>query len=118
MLRKILSKVSYQSSNLKIPIVDIEPFLQGKTCPEECKIVADSFYKFGCLIIKDPRVNQEQNSAFIDMMEKMFSKRAADHYAGRKVEDIFPEHDFEVGITPEFVERVRCNEEEMKKYTS
>ncbi len=58
MLKKILSKISYQFSNLKIPIVDIEPFLRGKTCPEECKKVADAFYNFGCLIIKDPRVNQ------------------------------------------------------------
>jgi len=36
------------------------------------------------------------------MMETFFSRRAVDHYAGRKVEDIFPNFDFQVGATPEF----------------
>lgn len=51
------------------------------------------------------------------MMEKMFSKRAADYYAGREISDVYPDLDYEVGLTPEFVERVRFNEELVKQYT-
>ena len=32
--------------------------------------VADALHRFGALVIKDPRVEEQQNTAFVDMMEK------------------------------------------------
>ena len=59
MILKALNKFSNKFSVLKIPIADVGPFLKGKdNDDEECKRVAEAFHKLGCLIIKDPRVNQ------------------------------------------------------------
>jgi hypothetical protein len=33
-------------------------------------------------------------------MEKYFAKRGADLYEGRKVSDIYPNYNFQVGATP------------------
>ena len=101
MLRKAFNSLAFKFSNLKVPIIDVEPFLSGKgNRLEECKTVAESLHKYGCLIIKDPRVNQQENSQFLDMMEKYFAKRAADLYQGKAVADIYPNYDFQVGATP------------------
>jgi hypothetical protein len=59
MLQKAFTNIAFKFSALKVPIVDVEPFLKGKASNEECKIVADALQKFGCLVIKDPRVNQQ-----------------------------------------------------------
>jgi len=50
-------------------------------------------------------------------METFFSKRSADLYSGRKVEDIYPNYDFQVGATPEFTEKARIHEQLVKSYT-
>lgn len=59
MLSKLTNTISYRISSLKIPIIDIEPFLKGyEESNEDCKKVAKAFRDYGCLIIKDPRVKQ------------------------------------------------------------
>ncbi len=101
MLQKAFKNIAFKFSALKVPIVDVEPFLKGQgNCEQDCKTVAGALKKFGCLVIKDPRVNQQQNAVFLDMMEKFFSKRSSDLYSGRQVEDIYPMYDFQVGATP------------------
>ncbi len=103
MLLRAFKNVGFKFSALKVPIVDVEPFMKGQgNCEQDCKIVADALHKYGCLVIKDPRVNQKENAEFLDMMEKYFVKRAADLYQGRVVADIYPNYDFQVGATPEF----------------
>jgi hypothetical protein len=69
--------------------------------------VTDALHKYGCLIIKDPRVNVEQNNKFIDQMEHFFQKRSTEFYAGKPVPDIFPEDNYQVGATPEYTEKAR-----------
>jgi hypothetical protein len=89
------------SSGLSVPIVDVTNFVKGTgNYEQECKTVADALHKYGCLIIKDPRVNVAQNNKFLDMMEQFFQKRSVELYANRPVPDIFPELDFQVGATP------------------
>ena len=79
------------SSPLSVPIVDVTPFLtESGNYTNDCKTVAEALHKYGCLIIKDPRVNVEQNNKFIDMMEKFFQKRSKEFYAGKPVPDVFP----------------------------
>lgn len=101
MLAKAFKNIVFKFSALKVPIVDVEPFLKGKgNCEQDCKTVAEALHKYGCLIIKDPRVNQKENAEFLDMMEKYFAKRSVDLYQGRQVADIYPNYDFQVGATP------------------
>jgi hypothetical protein len=81
MLTKVFKPLVFKFSSLKVPIIDVEPYLTGKgNTNDTCKQVAESFHKYGCLIIKDPRVNQKENSQFLDMMEKYFVRRATDLY--------------------------------------
>lgn len=82
---------SYFSSSISVPIVDVKNFLSGSgNYAQDCKAVAESLHKYGCLIIKDPRVNVAQNNNFLDLMEQFFQKRSVEFYAGRPVPDIFP----------------------------
>ena len=77
MLAKAFKNIAFRFSSLKVPIVDVEPFLRGQgNCEKDCQTVAESLHKYGCLIIKDPRVNQQENSEFLDMMEKYFADRS------------------------------------------
>ena len=66
-----------------------------------CRQVADSFHQYGILIIRDPRVNYQDNSDYIDLMEKYFDSVAPPYYAGEKLEDVKPEYHYMVGATPE-----------------
>jgi hypothetical protein len=41
MLRRVFKNIGFRFSNIKVPIVDVEPFLKGKGNYEaDCKIVA------------------------------------------------------------------------------
>jgi len=103
------------SSKITVPIVDVKNFLtESGNYAQDCKAVAESLHQYGCLIIKDPRVNAAQNKSFLDLMEQFFQKRSVEFYAGRPVPDIFPEHNFQVGATPEFAEKAR----DLKEVTS
>lgn len=77
MISLALKNIVFRFSNLKVPIVDIQPFLtETGNYTQDCKAVADALKTYGCLIIKDPRVNQQQNDTFLNMMEKYFAKRS------------------------------------------
>ena len=90
------------SSALSVPVVDVTNFLNGTgNYSQDCKQVTEALHKYGCLVIKDPRVNPALNNRFLDQMEQFFQKRAADYYANKPIPDVFPEFDFQVGATPE-----------------
>lgn len=55
---------------------------------------------YGCLVVRDPRVNEDHNNTFLDMMERYFE--ISD---GKR--DARPEHHFQVGVTPEHQELPR-----------
>ena len=57
----------------------------------ECQKVAECFHKFGILLIKDPRVDFEDNENYIDMMEDYFESTGHKFYSGAKIDDIQPE---------------------------
>lgn len=59
MLSNVTKKLLFKSSVLKVPIIDVQPFLtESPSSKSDCKQVAQALEKYGCLIIKDPRVNQ------------------------------------------------------------
>ena len=111
-------KAIFHCSSIKVPIVDVKAFLtEAPSSKHDCKEVAESLAKYGCLIIKDPRVNQSQNDQFIDMMEKYFSKRGQDFYQTKKAQDVYPEYSFQVGATPEFTEKARDHSQLLNDYS-
>ena len=104
-------------SSLKVPVVDVQPFLNNPTSAQaECKVVAEALHKYGCLVIKDPRVHQSENSRFIDQMEKYFESRGKLFYDGKPVKEIFPEKNYQVGATPEYVEHCRDHKDILESY--
>jgi len=85
-----------------LEVVDISPFLKDPSSPaaaEACKKVVETLKKTSCLIIRTPKVNEGDNSAFLDLVEAYFSQRRED-----LMKDVHPELSYQVGATPEFTE--------------
>lgn len=96
------------SLNDDIPIINAELYLEkGEGWEEECKKVAYSFHKFGILKFKDPRVDEESNNTYIDMVERYFDSISKKFYAGENIEDFRPELCYQTGATPEGIEHAR-----------
>lgn len=57
-----------------VPVIDVRAFLEKDQTKmeEQCRLVAKSLHEFGILIWKDPRVNDQDNEDYIDMMEQYF----------------------------------------------
>lgn len=77
---------------------------------EECRKVAGSFHKFGLCVVRDPRVNHQDNDSYIDMVESYFEKAGQHFYDTAELPDARPELSFQTGITPESVEKARDHE--------
>lgn len=99
-----------------MPIVDVQGFLtQTDSSVKECEQVAKALHDYGCLIIKDPRVQPKDNDKFLDMMEKFYVRSSKNYYDGKPT-DIFPETHYQVGATPEFKEQAKDHSEVIRKY--
>merc|ERR1711871_499997 len=70
---------------------------------QACLQICACLERCGALIVKDPRVRQEDNSHFLDMMERYYSQptECTD-------KDIRKECFYQVGVTPAYVEQPRC----------
>ncbi len=66
----------------------------------ECAKAARSLRTTGCLYVKDSRVQEADNHAFLDLLERYFA-------ASDGVRDARPELHYQVGVTPAMVERPR-----------
>jgi hypothetical protein len=86
-----------------VPTIDVKAFLEKDPVrmEEQCKLVAQSLHQFGILIWHDPRVDEQDNEDYIDMMERYFEHESRKLYSGKKLEDCKPEHNFQAGVTPE-----------------
>ena len=104
-----------------VPIIDMNEYFNGDPSSPEtqalCTSVIDSFHKYGILIIKDPRVNDQDNSDYIDLMEKYFESRGQKLYSGEKLDDAKPEYHYQVGVCPEKQEIARDHAKRMRQYT-
>ncbi|KAG5189780.1 hypothetical protein JKP88DRAFT_197518 [Tribonema minus] len=58
---------------------------------------ADSLHRYGVVLVRDPDVREEDNAAFIDMMERYYEQSDG-------VTDARPELSYQVGVTPGGVE--------------
>ena len=94
--------------------VKVSPYLDSPNSAEgraQCERVANALHRYGILIFEDPRVKENDNDEYIDMMEKYFERAGSQLYAGEKVPEIFPELSFQVGATPERTERARDHQQ-------
>jgi hypothetical protein len=84
----------------EVPVIDLTPFMLDPTSEEskvEIEKVAIALHNFGCLVIKDPRVDETHNDRFVDMLERYFE--VSD---GKR--DARPDLCYQVGVTPEGTE--------------
>jgi hypothetical protein len=68
------------------------------------------------VIVKDPRVTEEKNEAFLDLLERYFSKRQGQLDQGLKV-DVYPEKEYEVGFTPPYILKALDHSDLVQKFT-
>lgn len=66
---------------------------------QECRKVIQCLSTYGILIVRDPRVTEKENEAFLDMMESYFEQDVE-----VKLNDTRPKYHYQVGVTPEKTE--------------
>ena len=103
----------------EVPVIDVQAFLDKDPTKmlEQCKLVAQSLHEFGILIWRDPRICEQDNEDYLDMMEEYFEYESRKHYNGEKLKDCKPEYNFQAGVTPERQERARNNQHVLDKLT-
>ena len=64
-----------------VPVIDLKQYLDDRDSDvpsdktqELCKEVVSSLHKYGILIVRDPRVDFNDNKEYIDAMEKYFAQ--------------------------------------------
>lgn len=86
--------------------IEIKYWLEDPTSEaalNECKRVARVLEKTSCLLIRDPRVSEEDNNKFLDTLERYFEQDNE-----TKMADARPDLHYQIGVTPEGVEFPRC----------
>ncbi|GAA5969739.1 hypothetical protein JCM11641_008023 [Rhodosporidiobolus odoratus] len=90
-----------------LPIVDLDVYLgdpessHGRAQAEQAAI---ALIEYGALIVKDTRVSEDANQAFLDLLEDYFAQPQA-----ALEEDLRPEVHYQVGITLENTEKPKCH---------
>ncbi|CAG8708511.1 7458_t:CDS:2, partial [Acaulospora morrowiae] len=90
-----------------LPLINLELFLNDRDDPLviiECKKTANTLINYGTLLVKDPRVTEEDNSRFLDLMEDYFAQPFE-----TKLKDVRSGVDYQMGVTPELKEEPRCH---------
>mmetsp|Transcript_14508 Transcript_14508/g.14609 ORF Transcript_14508/g.14609 Transcript_14508/m.14609 type:complete len:358 (+) Transcript_14508:71-1144(+) len=101
----------------EIPVVDLglhlsrnlDDNLNNNIYIEECKKASSSLHQFGCVLVKDCRVSEEDNNLFLDMMEDYFSESDG-------ITDARPDLHYQVGVTPAHIELPRNHCERIGAY--
>lgn len=97
------------SSDTLFPVVDLAPLLVDDDAelllasPEALsasKAIAVSLVATGCVLVRDPRVSELDNSRFLDLLERYFEQPE-----DLKHKDARPELHYQIGATPEGIER-------------
>lgn len=84
--------------------IDVDLYFSRNEHPDlflsECKKAILALHLYGCLLLKDSRVHDENNDVFLNMMELYFSTSDG-------IKDARPEVHYQVGVTPAYVEKPR-----------
>ena len=99
-----------ESGQSVLPTFDLSPMLEseGERSSEQlqqlCQALADCLRNTGCLVVRDPRVDAEDNTAFLDMMERYFAQSTA-----AKLKDTRPDLHFQVSTVTKLATTHNCN---------
>ncbi|CAK7266523.1 hypothetical protein SEPCBS119000_002071 [Sporothrix epigloea] len=92
---------------MDLPVIDLDIFRTGpRSSPhvqEECRRTADALIEFGALVLHDSRVAEEDNDAFLDLLEAYFGQPVA-----VLQQDERPALGYQVGVTLENTETPKC----------
>ncbi|KAI8893642.1 hypothetical protein BC833DRAFT_624675 [Globomyces pollinis-pini] len=97
-------------STVDLPVIDLRPFLERADSPEakaECLKLADAIKTYSAFAIRDPRVSEQENSDFLDLIEDYFNQPTE-----VKMKDVKPELSYQVGATPSHTELPRCGRDD------
>ncbi|KAI0490206.1 hypothetical protein F4859DRAFT_767 [Xylaria cf. heliscus] len=98
--------MSPDSPAMDLPIIDLDTFLSSPTsaaAQAECAKAAQALITYGALVLRDSRVSEPDNGAFLDLMEDYFAQPEAAQRA-----DLRPEVNYQVGVTLANTERPKC----------
>jgi len=100
---EIAQRAKIDQQMASFPVIDLSSYLH-KTgdWQTSCTEIAGLLQQFGMLIVKDERVDPSLNSTFLDMMEQYYEQPT-----DVRNEDARPDVHYQVGTTPEEVERAR-----------
>lgn len=102
-----------EPSSLTLPVVELSAFFEKDKDPAkyvaECAKVAYALHHFGLVILRDPRVAEQDNVRFLNMMEKYFE-------GSDGIRDARPEYGYQVGVTKDNVELPRNHCKAMGAY--
>ncbi|KAM0754622.1 Clavaminate synthase-like protein [Meredithblackwellia eburnea MCA 4105] len=90
-----------------LPIIDLDVYRHDPNsyeAKEQAGRCVDALVKYGALILKDSRVSEEANDAFLDIMEDYFSQEEEALKA-----DTRPQFHYQVGATLENTEKPKCH---------
>ena len=90
--------------SMNIDKVDMSVFIERQVDVHACRAVAQSLREYGAVLVRDPRVDEDDSTKFLNMMERYFSQPRE-----VKMKDARPQFFYQVGVTPDFVERPRDN---------
>ncbi|KAE9398445.1 Clavaminate synthase-like protein [Gymnopus androsaceus JB14] len=92
---------------MELPIIDLDLFLSQPrdsiAVLQECEKAADALITYGALILRDSRVAESDNDAFLDLLEDYFAQSQSDLQRDER-----PELSYQVGVTLENTERPKC----------
>ncbi|KAL4062985.1 hypothetical protein V8B97DRAFT_1877190 [Scleroderma yunnanense] len=90
-----------------LPVIDVDVFLSADETSlqfqEECKNAANALITYGALLLHDSRVSEDDNDAFLDLMEDYFAQPLIDLQRDER-----PELFYQVGVTLENIEKPKC----------
>jgi isopenicillin N synthase-like dioxygenase len=93
-----------ESPLLELPLVDADVFRSGDAAAADAEAakLAQALHAYGVLLLRDSRVTEADNDAFLDLLERYMGQPEED-----KVPDIRREFHYQVGLTPARVELPR-----------
>ncbi|KAJ1656739.1 hypothetical protein IWQ61_003742 [Dispira simplex] len=93
-------------ADFELPLVEAKEFLEAPDSPQallECQKAAQALHDYGCLLLRDPRVSNDKNEEFLDMLEDYYSQPLDD-----LLQDARPELGYQIGVSPELTEDPKC----------
>lgn len=94
-------------SKMDLPVISLDVFHQqprdSPAVRAECAKAASALVTYGALVLRDGRVPEAANEAFLDLLEDYFAQPEADLRRDER-----PELGYQVGVTLENTEKPKC----------